>query len=124
MKALCLLLIVLFFSASSQAQVTMSKQTRVFDIPPEWTSQAAGSQGQLASDGDDPGYGYSDSSAAADAPHSSALAGVQANERTKRQPEIQWVPAMSQALLSTGIMHTFNLWTEAGTRDALYGPWF
>ena len=31
---------------------------------------------------------------------------------------------MSQALLSTGIMHTFNLWTEAGTRDALYGPWF
>ncbi len=21
-------------------------------------------------------------------------------------------------------MHTFNLWTEAGTRDALYGPWF
>ena len=20
-------------------------------------------------------------------------------------------------------MHTFNLWTEAGTRDALYGPW-
>jgi len=28
-----------------------------------------------------------------------------------------------ESLLSIGIMHTFNLWTEAGTRDALNGPW-
>jgi hypothetical protein len=36
---------------------------------------------------------------------------------------IHWKAANGEALLSTGIMHTFNLWTEAGTRDALYGPW-
>jgi len=42
----------------------------------------------------------------------------------QKQDEIQWRPAIREALLSTGIMHTFNLWTEAGTRDALYGPWF
>ena len=42
-----------------------------------------------------------------------------------RQPStrIHWRAANGEALLSTGIMHTFNLWTEAGTRDALYGPW-
>ena len=37
---------------------------------------------------------------------------------------VHWYAANAEALLSTGIMHTFNLWTEAGTRDALYGPWF
>lgn len=31
--------------------------------------------------------------------------------------------ANREALLSIGIMHTFNLWTEAGTRDAMHGPW-
>lgn len=38
--------------------------------------------------------------------------------------KIQWRPIILESLLSTGIMHTFNLWTEAGTRDALYGHWF
>lgn len=37
--------------------------------------------------------------------------------------KIHWKAANQEALLSTGIMHTFNLWTEAGTRDALNGPW-
>ncbi len=37
--------------------------------------------------------------------------------------KIHWGAANRESLLSTGIMHTFNLWTEAGTRDALYGPW-
>jgi hypothetical protein len=29
-----------------------------------------------------------------------------------------------ESLLFTGVMHAFNLTTEAGTRDALNGPWF
>ncbi len=36
----------------------------------------------------------------------------------------RWMPAFGESLLFTGIMHTFNLATEAGTRDALYGKWF
>jgi hypothetical protein len=45
-------------------------------------------------------------------------------EPPKPSTHIRWKSANQQALLSTGIMHTFNIWTEAGTRDALYGPWF
>lgn len=44
-------------------------------------------------------------------------------EPPRNSTHIHWKAANEQALLSTGIMHTFNLWTEAGTRDALYGPW-
>lgn len=36
---------------------------------------------------------------------------------------IRWNAANGEALMATGIDHIFNLWTEAGTRDALYGPW-
>jgi hypothetical protein len=35
-----------------------------------------------------------------------------------------WWTAVKESLLYTGIMHTFNLTTEAGTRDALNGHWF
>ena len=38
--------------------------------------------------------------------------------------EVQWRVSTQESLLFTGIMHTFNLATEAGTRDALNGPWF
>jgi hypothetical protein len=38
--------------------------------------------------------------------------------------KVRWQPATQETLLFTGIMHTFNLATEAGTRDALNGPWF
>jgi hypothetical protein len=34
----------------------------------------------------------------------------------------RWGPAFGEALLFTGIMHTFNITTEAGTRDTLNGP--
>jgi hypothetical protein len=33
-------------------------------------------------------------------------------------------PAFGESMLFTGVMHTFNLATEPGTRDALNGPWF
>jgi len=41
------------------------------------------------------------------------------------QPDtkFKWRSATQESLLFTGIQHTFNLWTEAGTRDTLYGPW-
>ncbi len=48
---------------------------------------------------------------------------VQPIEPPHPDTKIHWKAANGEALLSTGIMHTFNLWTEAGTRDALYGPW-
>lgn len=36
----------------------------------------------------------------------------------------KWMVATQESLLFTGIMHGFNLGTEAGTRDALNGHWF
>ncbi|HUN88669.1 MAG TPA: hypothetical protein VMU28_07740 [Terriglobales bacterium] len=44
--------------------------------------------------------------------------------KKKNQTRVHWKPAIGQALLSTGIMHSFNLGTEAGTRDTLNGHWF
>ena len=35
-----------------------------------------------------------------------------------------WKAAINESLLYTGIMHVFDLTTEAGTRDALNGHWF
>jgi hypothetical protein len=37
---------------------------------------------------------------------------------------VRWLPAVQESLLYTGVMHTFNIWTEAGTRDTLNGHWF
>lgn len=36
---------------------------------------------------------------------------------------VKWKAAIGESLLYTGIMHTFNLWTQPGTRDSLYGVW-
>jgi hypothetical protein len=41
-----------------------------------------------------------------------------------RDTKFGWRVATRESLLFTGIMHAFNLTTEAGTRDALNGPWF
>jgi hypothetical protein len=38
--------------------------------------------------------------------------------------KFHWRLATRESLLFTGVMHAFNLTTEAGTRDALNGPWF
>jgi hypothetical protein len=35
-----------------------------------------------------------------------------------------WLPAIRESLLYTGIMHSFDITTQAGTRDALNGHWF
>jgi hypothetical protein len=59
---------------------------------------------------------------AADLARTSTLA-IQPIEGPHADTRIRWKPALQEALLSTAIMHTFNLWTEAGTRDAMTGPW-
>ncbi len=41
-----------------------------------------------------------------------------------RDTKFGWRVATREAFLFTGVMHAFNLTTEAGTRDALNGPWF
>jgi hypothetical protein len=60
------------------------------------------------------------------APGTGSSSGAQAKPADPPQPDtrIHWYAANRESLLSTGIMHVFNLWTEAGTRDALNGPWF
>jgi len=39
------------------------------------------------------------------------------------ETKVRWSAAIKQSLFLIGIGHTFDLTTEAGTRDALYGPW-
>ncbi len=36
----------------------------------------------------------------------------------------RWGPAFKESLLYTGLMHSFDLTTQAGTRDSLNGHWF
>lgn len=48
---------------------------------------------------------------------------IQPKEPPESENKVHWKPAILESLLYTGIMHTFNLATEAGTRDALNGPW-
>jgi hypothetical protein len=44
-------------------------------------------------------------------------------DNTAPDHHFRWAPAFGESLLFTGIMHAFNITTEAGTRDALNGPW-
>jgi hypothetical protein len=44
-------------------------------------------------------------------------------EVPRSETKFRWRLAFQQSLLFTGIMHGFNLASEAGTRDALNGPW-
>ena len=46
------------------------------------------------------------------------------NSDIPAQKNLKLTVANRESLLFTGIMHTFNIWTEAGTRDALNGHWF
>ena len=47
-----------------------------------------------------------------------------AKTRSSSESRFRWKPALGESLLYTGIMHTFDITTEAGTRDALNGHWF
>ena len=56
--------------------------------------------------------------------HTSDLALI-AHPGRPPEPEnkVAWKEAIGESLLYTGIMHTFNIWSEPGTRDTLLGPW-
>jgi hypothetical protein len=45
------------------------------------------------------------------------------SRESQTSTKFKWKVSIQESLLFTGIMHTFNLATEAGTRDALNGPW-
>lgn len=48
---------------------------------------------------------------------------VVSTARTPPETKVQWRKASRESLFLVGIGHTFDLVTEAGTRDAMYGPW-
>ena len=52
-----------------------------------------------------------------------ANAFVQVNHDIPGDKNLKLRLATQESLLFTGIMHTFNLWTEPGTRDTLNGHW-
>lgn len=43
---------------------------------------------------------------------------------SREKMHFRWLPATGEALLYTGIMHSFDIVTQAGTRDSLNGHWF
>ena len=57
-------------------------------------------------------------------PNWAANSFIQAKEPEGANKNLKWRIANQEALLFTGVMHTFNLWTEPGTRDTLNGHWF
>ena len=44
--------------------------------------------------------------------------------RIEATGHFRWLPAIGESLLYAGIMHTFDLATQTGTRDSLNGLWF
>jgi len=62
-----------------------------------------------------------------DSPHSDSFPTITTrtsrSEFKPRDWRVRWEVANRESLLFTGIMHTYNLATEAGTRDALNGHW-
>jgi hypothetical protein len=49
---------------------------------------------------------------------------IQPVEPSHSNKSIRWKPAILESLLYTGVMHSFDVTTEAGTRDTLNGHWF
>src|ERR1700747_1186700 len=48
---------------------------------------------------------------------------VQAQRHPAPETKVQWGAAIRESMFLVGIGHTFDLTTEAGTRDAMRGPW-
>lgn len=59
-------------------------------------------------------------------PSKSTDAYIRPNEpvNSRNSEHFRWMPAIGESLFYTGIMHSFDLATQAGTRDALNGHWF
>jgi hypothetical protein len=58
-----------------------------------------------------------------DSENSDIRVSSQQQNQGEKSTAFRWKPAFGEALLFTGIQHAFNITTEAGTRDALNGPW-
>lgn len=56
-------------------------------------------------------------------PNRDAGAFLQTRHEVQADKSVRWRIANQESFLFTGIMHTFNLGTEAGTRDTLNGHW-
>ena len=48
----------------------------------------------------------------------------QSDTSSKKATHFRWMPAIGESLLYTGIMHSFDIASQAGTRDSLNGHWF
>ena len=46
------------------------------------------------------------------------------DQSSLERAHFRWAPALGESLLFTGVMHAFDVTTEAGTRDTLNGHWF
>jgi hypothetical protein len=56
-------------------------------------------------------------------PGKNSVAFVRPVNETVPDTRFRWLASTKESLFYTGIMHTFNVATEAGTRDTLNGPW-
>jgi hypothetical protein len=59
-----------------------------------------------------------------DGTHGYAPSTVKPVSERPTDTKFRWRLSIQESLLFTGVMHAYNLGTEAGTRDALNGPWF
>ena len=57
-------------------------------------------------------------------PKEPVTVGLPVKAKKPNTEAFRWQSATRQAWLYTGVMHAFRFSTEAGTRDALNGPWF
>jgi hypothetical protein len=60
-------------------------------------------------------------------PRPADFAEIRVNPRERKsrsEGRFRWRPALGESLLYTGIMHTFDLASQPGTRDTLNGHWF
>jgi hypothetical protein len=133
------------FAASASAQTSQipnSKQRDALYAQSDWLKSAFTDDGYLPDDplelpdslslptrgmlplpGDEPSRAArSDPFAASEA---SAASGskIQPLKSQEQDTSVHWAPALWEALFYTGMMHTFNLSLQPGTRDTLNGHW-
>jgi hypothetical protein len=122
----------LFHSLPGAAQLMVDNAARLDDIPSAQSGLRSAiddswiysfSSSTLVDSGaPDPDYTIPDDFANGAKSHPALY--VQPEVPSPADTKFQWRFATRESLLFTGVMHGFNLTTEAGTRDALNGPWF
>jgi len=108
---------------SSGAPDMLYVRSNVFDsVDRSWSPLNASAKAPKASLFDIPKGGADGNERVATNP----LAGgpIQPVEQPTSDRNVHWKPMLTESLLYTGIMHSFDIITEAGTRDTLNGHWF